>query len=103
MRNRKIPVKDSLQSNDAARAGYGNSSLLRRNGEIRQTCAHCQAEIVDGHWFSRLPGNEGPTLLCSPSCALHYFDRLHIDSNGSDEDWESPEPRFDFLIDEERL
>ena len=98
MRNLSISVKDSPQSNKAAPAADGNSNLLRRNGEMRQTCAHCQANIVDGQWFCRLPGNEAPILLCCPSCALHYFDQAHVEQNGSDQDWDSYEHRFHFFV-----
>jgi hypothetical protein len=96
MSNPNIFVKQSLQSNEAAPAGDGNSTLPRRNGETRQACAHCQAEIVDGHWFCRLPEEKAPTLLCSPSCALHYFKRSPAERNGSDQDWDSHEHRYFF-------
>ena len=96
--NPNISVKDSPQSNKAAPAADGNSNLHRRNGEMRPTCAHCQANIVDGHWFCRLPGNEAPILLCCPSCALQYLDRSRTERNGSDQDWDSYEHRFHFLV-----
>jgi hypothetical protein len=97
LRTPNIPVKDSLQSNDAARAGDRNSNLLR-DGETREACANCHAEIVDGHWFCRLPGKEAPTLLCCPSCALRYFDRSHSEANGSGHELNSDEHRFHFFV-----
>lgn len=95
-------MNHSLQSNDPAPAGDGTSTVPRRNGETRQACARCQAEIVDGHWFCRLPGNEGPTLLCSPSCALQYFKRSPAERNGSEHDWDSHEHRFFFFANGEQ-
>ena len=96
MRNLNISMKDSPQSNKAAPAADGNSNLLRRDGEMRQTCANCQAEIADGHWFCRLPGNEAPILLCCPSCAFRYLDRSHPEPNGWDHELNSYEDRFYF-------
>jgi hypothetical protein len=61
---------------------------------MRPTCAHCQAEIVDGHWFCRLPAKEAPTLLCCPGCALRHFDRLRPEANGWDEDADFNKHRF---------
>lgn len=71
---------------------------MARNGGMRQTCAHCQAEIVDGHWFCRLPVNEDATFLCSPSCALHFFDRSRGERNRTDQVWETCEQRFHFFV-----
>ena len=93
-----ISVKPSPQLNEAAPADNGQANRPGRNGTMRQTCAQCQAAIVDGDWSCRLPGNEGPTLLCCPSCALRYFDRSHTDKTGSDQDWDSYEGRFHFLV-----
>src|SRR5262249_34936575 len=97
-----IPVKQSAHSNEPALAAANNAISFGGNGEMHQTCARCQAEIVDGHWFCRLPGNARPTLLCSPSCALRYFDRTHVERNGSDRNWESDESRFHFFINGEQ-
>lgn len=93
-----ISVKPSPQLNESAPADNGQANLLERNGTTRQTCAHCQAPIVDGQWFCRLAGNEGPTLLCCPSCAVRYFDRARTDRNGSDQDWESYEHGVGFYV-----
>ena len=76
MLNLIISMNDLLPSSEATPAGDRKSNLVRRNGEMRPTCAQCEAEIVDGHWFERLPGNEASVLLCYPSCALRYFDFL---------------------------
>lgn len=80
----------------------GNSNLLRRDGELRQVCAQCRTEIVDGHWFCRLPGSKTPTLLCSPRCALRYFNRAPVERNGSNHDSEPSERRFHFFMNGER-
>ena len=94
--HQNISVKHSLQSHEAAPAGDRNSSPPGRNGEMRPACAQCQAAIVDGQWFCRLPGNEGPLLLCSPSCALRFLDRSPAQKNGWDQDWDSCEHHFTF-------
>jgi hypothetical protein len=92
----------SSKVHEPAPAGNGKSNLLGRNGETRQACAHCRAEIVDSEWFCRLPGDKEPTLLCSSSCALRYFDRSHSERNGSDQDWDSHEHRFYFFVNGEQ-
>jgi hypothetical protein len=98
MLHQHISVKPSLQSNEAAPAGDERSKLLQRDGETRPVCAQCRAEIVDGHWFCRLPGNETPTLLCSPRCAMRYFDRSHPERKGAEQSWETGEERFHFIM-----
>ena len=92
----------SLQSNEAAPAGNGNSTLPRNDGQTRQACAQCRAEIVDGHWFCRLPGDKEPTLLCSPPCALRHFDHTHVERNGSNPEWASYEHRLHFFVNGEQ-
>lgn len=91
----------SPRPNEAAPVGDGNSSRLSHNGQNRQTCALCQSAVEDGLWFCRLPEDQGQVLLCSPSCALQYFNRRHAGKNGSDQDWESREGRSHFLVDGE--
>ncbi|MCL4787635.1 MAG: hypothetical protein KJ070_12710 [Verrucomicrobia bacterium] len=91
-------MKPSPQSHEAAPAADGNSPLPRPEGETRQVCAHCRAEIVDLQWFCRLPGNELPTLPCSSACALRYFDRSHTQSNGWDKLWDAHEHRFNLFV-----
>ena len=83
----------SLKPTEAAPAGARNSGFLRRDGETRQTCANCRAEIVDDHWFCRLPGNEGRVILCSPFCAMLYFERSPAERNGGDADAEANDRR----------
>jgi len=95
-------MNHSLQSNEAAPAGSGNSTLSRNDGETRQTCAHCRAEIVDGHWFCRLSGDKEPALLCSPPCALRYFDHTRVQRDGSNPEWASDEHQFHFFVNGEQ-
>lgn len=82
--------------------GDGNSTLLQRNGESRETCVFCKAEIVDSQWFCRLPGKDGAILLCCPSCALRYFDRSRPEANGSEQQLNSYEHRFHLLVNGEQ-
>lgn len=100
--NQNFSVNRSPQSHEAAPAADGKPHFLGRNGEMHQLCGHCLADIVNGHWFCRLPGSEATTLLCSPPCALRYFDRSHTERNGSAQDWDSYEHRFHFFINGEQ-
>ena len=97
-------MNPSLDTNGAPLAS-ASSVASQRNGETRPSCIVCRAEIVDNHWFCRLPqngnGNADPEsltiLLCSPRCALRHFATLHPRDNGFDE-YEHRERPFHFLI-----
>jgi hypothetical protein len=80
-----MPSNPSLQPGKAAPAAGQNSTAPPRDGKVSQSCVVCGAPIVDEHWFCRLPGDEGPLLLCCPSCALRYLDRPH-EANGRNGD-----------------
>lgn len=54
----------------------------QREAEASASCSICKKEIVDNHWFCRLPGGQGPVLLCSPDCAATHFDRSSGEKNG---------------------
>jgi len=75
-------MNSSPQAIKASEAAGQNSSLARYDGETPQNCVVCQHQIVDGHWFCRLPG-EVPVLLCSPSCALRHFNKISVNANGA--------------------
>jgi hypothetical protein len=94
---------------DGAAPATGIPDASRRRGEARPSCLICQAEIVDNHWFCRLPQNgngngdsENLTILfCSPRCALCHFATLRPGDNGFASDYEQHEPIVHFLIDGE--
>ena len=101
-------MNSSLKTNDAP-PDRGISDAFQRNGDARPRCIVCQAEIVDDHWFCRLPesgnGQSNPEnrkiLLCSPRCVLRHFAALRPHDNGFDSDYEQYEP-FHFLVDGEK-
>jgi len=48
-----------------------------------QKCLVCDKEIGDGNWFCRIPREDKPAVvLCCPGCAIRYFDKLHLATNG---------------------
>ncbi len=59
-----------------------NTNSLEANARpgvnaAQQKCLVCNKEIMDGYWFCRIPRKEEPAVvLCSPKCALRYFDSL---------------------------
>jgi len=66
-------------------------------------CAVCAKEIVDGTWFCKIPREEKPTVvLCSPRCALSYFDTLHPTTNGGGLDRAGGERSQHFLMEGEK-
>jgi hypothetical protein len=73
------------------------SQSLRSNGEISDdpdpgmslsradqdaVCATCSAGVVTARSYCRLYLKNEATLLCSPWCALRYFNRMHAAANG---------------------
>jgi hypothetical protein len=42
-------------------------------GAAEQKCFVCGKEITDG-WFCRIPRDGGRIVLCSPSCAMRFFE-----------------------------
>lgn len=68
----------------------------------RQKCFVCDKEIGDGHWFCRIPRKEETAVvLCSPGCALRYFDSLHPITNLEERDRAEFERAAHFLVDGE--
>jgi hypothetical protein len=68
-----------------------------------QKCLVCNKEIVDGHWFCKIPREDKPTVtLCCPRCALRYFDSLHSTTNGDELDRAACGQSVHFLVDGER-
>ena len=84
-----------------SRPGSYRQSLnaIKQNGGTHSTCRLCNKDIIDNQWFCRLhigpdgasPAEPAETDLCSPTCALCYFARLHPNGNGYDEDRDRPE------------
>jgi len=69
----------------------------------QQKCFVCKEEIVDGHWFCRIPREDKPAVvLCCPRCALRYFDTLHPATNGDELDRAAGERNGHFLMDGEK-
>jgi hypothetical protein len=68
----------------------------------RQKCFACDKEIGDGYCFCKIPRKKEPTVvLCSPRCALRYFDSLHPITNLEERDRAEHEPSVHFLGDGE--
>jgi hypothetical protein len=61
-------------------------SPARPDSQAQQTCIECQKPIKDNLWFCRLPApvngaphpEEAKILLCSPACALRFFDAIEF-------------------------
>jgi hypothetical protein len=67
-----------------------------------QKCFVCDKEIGDGSPFCKIPRDEKPlVLLCSPRCALRYFDSLHPTTNGDELDRAACERSVHFLVEGE--
>ena len=66
-------------------------------------CAVCDKEIIDGIWFCKISREKTPTVvLCSPRCALFYFDTLRPTTNGEGLDRAGYERSLHFLMDGEK-
>jgi len=98
-----------LDTNEATLASPRSVATLR-NGEARQSCVVCRGEIVDNHWFCRLPesgnGESNPQnrkiLLCSPRCALRHLATLYPHDSGFDSDYEQHQHTFSLLVNGEK-
>lgn len=64
-----------------------------------QKCAVCESEIVDDHPFCKIHCEKKSTaVLCSPRCALRYFDALHPITNLEEQDRAEYERNAHFLV-----
>ena len=72
---------------------------VRGDDAAKQKCFVCGKEIADGAWFCRVPHGAKRIVLCSPSCALRYFDTLHPTTNGYEQDYPAEEHRRHFFVD----
>jgi hypothetical protein len=94
-----------------SRPGAHPQSLnaIKQNGGSHSTCHLCNKDIIDNQWFCRLhimpdggpPADPAEIDLCSPTCALCYFARLHPNGNGHDEDRDRHEGPFLLSVDGE--
>ncbi|GEM_PF-6839218 len=76
-------MNPAMQENGTVLAPHQNSNALRREDDSRPICAQCKREILDGKWFCRLPADEEPLLLCSPSCAIRHFNTSRRHGNNA--------------------
>ena len=75
------------------------NSATTSNTEVSSACFVCQNQIVEGHWFCRLPQKvdgaaapqEAKILLCSPICALRYFGDSQPGGNGFEPNYDGHE------------
>jgi hypothetical protein len=58
-------------------------------GNQREQCAVCGKEVSNG-WFARLRNDAGWAKLCSPKCAMRYYESLR---SADDVGLPPPEPR----------
>jgi hypothetical protein len=83
-------------------ANSNNHSSSARN-DPQQKCFACDKAIVDGGWFCKIPSEEKqPVLLCSPRCALRYFDSLRPTTNGHEIERAACERSVHFLVVDEK-
>jgi hypothetical protein len=69
----------------------------------QQKCLVCDSKIVDDRPFCKIPRKEEPTVvLCSPRCALCYFDTLHPATNGDELDRAAYERSVHFVMSGEK-
>jgi hypothetical protein len=78
-----------------------NQNSLTRN-DTRQKCFVCETEIVDGRSFCKVNRESEKVVLCSPRCALRYFDSLNPPTNGDEQSRAASEQSLHFLVDEEK-
>ena len=62
-----------------------------------QKCFVCGKEVPAGGWFCRIPREEDKIVLCSPLCALGYFDAFESASNPDKPDLADYEHRVRFF------
>lgn len=70
------------------------------DGAGSPVCSACGRATADGRWFCRLPRER--IVLCSPACALSYFDTLLPAMNGGEPDDAADEHSLHFVVDEEK-
>jgi len=75
------------------------STAPSRNGSVtRQNCLICGKAILDEHWFCRLPCGDERVVLCSPACAMRYFDALPKKNDQAVDDSSGQQQRLHFVV-----
>ena len=54
-------------------AGNQQGGALRKDNSTVQKCYVCGKEAESGGWFCQIPCEDKRITLCSPFCALSYF------------------------------
>ena len=55
------------------RAGKRQGGTVRQDDSIPQKCFVCGGKAEASGWFCQMPGEDKRIVLCSPCCALSYF------------------------------
>ena len=63
-----------------------------------QKCFICSKDLAASGWFCRIPSADNRIVLCSPHCALGYFDLLHPTTIVKESDRADYEGRVHFLV-----
>jgi len=53
---------------------------MKDSDKAQQKCCICGKELTD-NWFCRVPHDGGALLMCSPTCAVRYCERLYPAEN----------------------
>lgn len=63
-------------------------------------CHVCDVDVSSG-WFARIPRGEETVLLCSPECAMRYFESLSPAEDSVAQELAANEHRLHFLVNQE--
>jgi hypothetical protein len=62
-----------------------------------EQCHVCGVDVSNG-WFARIPHGAETILLCSPKCAMRYFDSLSPAEDAAARELAAHEHRLHFLV-----
>ena len=59
----------------------GGNTPVQMNGAAEQKCFICGKALGNG-WFCRIPRDGKLIVLCSPSCAMRFYEATHSAAQG---------------------
>jgi hypothetical protein len=59
----------------------GGDAPVQNDGAAEQKCFICGKALGNG-WFCRIPHDGKRIVLCSPSCAMRFYEAAHSTAQG---------------------
>jgi hypothetical protein len=90
--------RPNLSGTLQTRARSQEGGTLRQDNSVLQKCFVCGKDAAAGGWFCQIPREDKRIALCSPYCALSYFNTGNPASDANGLERADYQDRVHFLV-----